>query len=659
MSQTHETDTCEVLVVRNLNVAFRQQDAPEVQAVRQLSFSLRRGETLAIVGESGSGKSVTALALMRLLDAASSEVNSEGLWLRRRNRQVIALNEQTDAEMRRVRGADLAMIFQEPMTSLNPVFTIGEQIAESLRLHQGLGREEALRAAKKMLDQVRIPQAEEMLSRYPHQLSGGMRQRVMIAMALSCRPAVLIADEPTTALDVTIQAQILQLIAVLQKEMAMGVIFITHDMGVVADIADRVLVMYRGEAVETGSVEEIFRSPQHPYTQSLLAAVPRLGEMRGQDLPRRFPLPGQPLAESETPDTVVAGEPILQVRDLVARFPVRGGLLNRVTREVHAVEKVSFDLWPGETLSLVGESGCGKSTTGRALLRLVETQGGTITFDGQRIDTLAGGKLQALRRNIQFIFQDPYASLDPRQTVGDSIMEPLRVHGLLRGEAARERVAWLLKRVGLQPEHAWRYPHAFSGGQRQRICIARALALRPSVLLADEATSGLDPQATASVLALLKRLRDEYQLAIVLITHEMDAVRTAADAVAEIRDGTIVQYGRIEDLLARPDSLLGQQLLPLTPAAATHSDLLLRLSYRWDVPVATDWISRLSQQWALQIDLLGGHVEVINGRLAGRLQAGVRFQGESLSPARLQGLLAQLGITAEILDSTPLLREAV
>ncbi|MCS5825684.1 ATP-binding cassette domain-containing protein [Klebsiella pneumoniae subsp. pneumoniae] len=277
MSQTHETDTCEVLVVRNLNVAFRQQDAPEVQAVRQLSFSLRRGETLAIVGESGSGKSVTALALMRLLDAASSEVNSEGLWLRRRNRQVIALNEQTDAEMRRVRGADLAMIFQG-----------ADDLAESGFYHRradcripapapGAGARKALRAAKKMLDQVRIPQAEEMLSRYPHQLSGGMRQRVMIAMALSCRPAVLIADEPTTALDVTIQAQILQLIAVLQKEMAMGVIFITHDMGVVADIADRVLVMYRGEAVETGSVEEIFRSPQHPYTQSLLAAVPRLG----------------------------------------------------------------------------------------------------------------------------------------------------------------------------------------------------------------------------------------------------------------------------------------------------------------------------------------------------------------------------------------------
>ena len=279
MSQTHETDTCEVLVVRNLNVAFRQQDAPEVQAVRQLSFSLRRGETLAIVGESGSGKSVTALALMRLLDAASSEVNSEGLWLRRRNRQVIALNEQTDAEMRRVRGADLAMIFQEPMTSLNPVFTIGEQIAESLRLHQGLGREEALRAAKKMLDQVRIPQAEEMLSRYPHQLSGGMRQRVMIAMALSCEPDLLICDEPTTALDVTIQAQILDLMKALQAQTGMAIIFITHDLGVVAELCDEVVVMYAGRAVERADIFELFDHPRHPYTHGLMASIPRLEDV--------------------------------------------------------------------------------------------------------------------------------------------------------------------------------------------------------------------------------------------------------------------------------------------------------------------------------------------------------------------------------------------
>jgi glutathione transport system ATP-binding protein len=289
LPHSQEIDADDVLVVRDLNVAFRQQQET-FSAVRQLSFTLRRGETLAIVGESGSGKSVTALALMRLLDRAVSEVSSEALWLRRRNRQVVSLSEQSAAGMRSVRGADMAMIFQEPMTSLNPVFTIGEQIAESIRLHQGLGHDAALREAKKMLDQVRIPEAETMLSRYPHQLSGGMRQRVMIAMALSCRPAVLIADEPTTALDVTIQAQILQLIAVLQKEMAMGVIFITHDMGVVADIADRVLVMYRGEAVESGTVEEIFRAPQHPYTQALLAAVPRLGSMRGSDLPRHFPL---------------------------------------------------------------------------------------------------------------------------------------------------------------------------------------------------------------------------------------------------------------------------------------------------------------------------------------------------------------------------------
>ncbi|CAH5217016.1 Glutathione import ATP-binding protein GsiA, partial [Klebsiella oxytoca] len=412
LPHSQEIDADDVLQVRGLNVVFNQQQQA-FSAVRDLSFTLRRGETLAIVGESGSGKSVTSLALMRLLDRAVSEVRSDALLLRRRSRQVIELSEQSDAEMRGVRGADMAMIFQEPMTSLNPVFTIGEQIAESIRLHQGLKHDEALREAKKMLDQVRIPEAEAMLSRYPHQLSGGMRQRVMIAMALSCRPAVLIADEPTTALDVTIQAQILQLIAVLQKEMAMGVIFITHDMGVVADIADRVLVMYRGEAVETGSVEEIFRAPKHPYTQALLAAVPRLGAMRGTSLPRRFPLLNQsPWSEGQ--NTVVAGEPILKVRDLVARFPLRSGILNRVTREVHAVEKVSFDLWPGETLSLVGESGCGKSTTGRALLRLVETQGGSIIFNGQRIDTLTGSKLQALRRDIQFIFQDPYASLDPR-----------------------------------------------------------------------------------------------------------------------------------------------------------------------------------------------------------------------------------------------------
>src|SRR5690606_26745193 len=411
------------------------------------------------------------------------------------------------SQMQSVRGADIAMIFQEPMTSLNPVFPVGEQIAESIRLHQGLSGDEALNEARRMLELVRIPEAHAILSRYPHQLSGGMRQRVMIAMALSCRPAVLIADEPTTALDVTIQAQILQLIKVLQQEMEMGVIVITHDMGVVADIADRVLVMHQGNAVETGTVEQVFHAPVHPYTKALLAAVPRLGAMNGSDFPRRFPLisqteQGQQEDETEQ-DTVVPGRPILEVRDLVTRFPLRSGILNRVKREVHAVENVSFDLWPGETLALVGESGCGKSTTGRALLRLVASQEGSITFNGERIDTLPNSKLQAVRRDIQFIFQDPYASLDPRHTVGYSIMEPLRVHNLLDGEAAQRRVAWLLERVGLKPEHAWRYPHEFSGGQRQRICIARALALNPKVVIADESVSALDVSIRAQIINLL------------------------------------------------------------------------------------------------------------------------------------------------------------
>ncbi|MCS2158382.1 glutathione ABC transporter ATP-binding protein GsiA [Scandinavium sp. H11S7] len=569
MPKSHEIDPSEVLVVRDLNIIFQQEQQP-VQAVKHLSFSLKRGETLAIVGESGSGKSVTALALMRLLEQSGGEVNSETLMLRRRNREVIDVTAQSASHMRHVRGVDIAMIFQEPMTSLNPVFTVGEQIAESIRLHQGLGRDDALKAAKKMLDQVRIPEAETVLARYPHQLSGGMRQRVMIAMALSCRPVVLIADEPTTALDVTIQAQILQLIDVLQKEMEMGVIFITHDMGVVADIADRVLVMYQGEAVETGSVEQIFHAPQHPYTKALLAAVPRLGAMRGSALPRSFPLLNTDAIPAEQ-DTVVPGEPILQVRDLVTRFPLRSGILNRVTREVHAVEKVSFDLWPGETLALVGESGSGKSTTGRALLRLVESQSGNMTFNGKRIDTLSDSQLQPLRRDIQFIFQDPWASLDPRQTVGYSILEPLRVHNTLPEADARRRVAWLLERVGLQPEHAWRYPHEFSGGQRQRICIARALALNPKVVIADEAVSALDVSIRAQIINLLLDLQREMGMAYLFISHDMAVVERISHRVAVMYRGRIVEIGPRNAVFENPQHPYTRKLMAAVPVAdPTH-----------------------------------------------------------------------------------------
>ena len=566
MPHSDELDVTQVLSIQNLNVAFRQ-DKQSVRAVHQLSFHLNRGETLAIVGESGSGKSVTALALMRLLEQSNSQMQCDQMLLRRRNREVIELQEQTPAQMRSVRGADIAMIFQEPMTSLNPVFTIGEQIAESIRLHQGLGREEALIEAKKTLDKVRIPEAQTMLSRYPHQLSGGMRQRVMIAMALSCRPAVLIADEPTTALDVTIQAQILQLINVLQQEMSMGVIFITHDMGVVAEIADRVLVMHQGEVVETGSVEAIFNAPQHPYTRRLLAAVPRLGAMRGSDYPRSFPELNAPDIEPQQQKTVVEGKPILQVRNLVARFPLRGGVLNRVTREVHAVENVSFDLWGGETLALVGESGCGKSTTGRALLRLVESQKGTITFNGERIDLLSAHQLQPLRRDIQIIFQDPYASLDPRHTVGFSIMEPLRVHGVLQGEALQQRVEWLLQRVGLEPEHAWRYPHEFSGGQRQRICIARALALQPKVVIADESVSALDVSIRAQIINLLLSLQREMGIAFLFISHDMAVVERISHRVAVMYRGRIVEIGPRRAIFENPQHPYTRKLLAAVPVA--------------------------------------------------------------------------------------------
>ncbi|WP_191907133.1 glutathione ABC transporter ATP-binding protein GsiA [Erwinia billingiae] len=559
----------QVLSVRNLSVSFRQEEGV-VQAVKNLSLNVQRGETLAIVGESGSGKSVTSLALMRLVEQGGGSIDSGEMWLRRRNDRIVDLASARQSQLRTIRGADMAMIFQEPMTSLNPVFPVGEQIAESIRLHQGKSHREALQEAERMLDLVRIPEAKNVLTRFPHQLSGGMRQRVMIAMALSCRPALLIADEPTTALDVTIQAQILQLIRVLQKEMQMGVIFITHDMGVVAEMADRVQVMYRGDVVETGTVDEIFSSPQQPYTKALLAAVPKLGSMTGQAYPAKFPLISlENRDEIVVPQDTVSpdAEPVLQVRDLVTRFDVRGGIFNRVIRRVHAVEKVSFDLRPGETLALVGESGCGKSTTGRSLLRLVESQGGTITFDGQRIDTLSGSALSHLRRDIQFIFQDPYASLDPRLTVGFSIMEPLLVHKLAKGQAAEDRVAWLLERVGLLPEHARRYPHEFSGGQRQRICIARALALNPKVVIADESVSALDVSIQAQIVNLMLDLQREFGIAFLFISHDMAVVERISHRVAVMYLGQIVEIGPRQSVFENPQHPYTRKLMSAVPVA--------------------------------------------------------------------------------------------
>ncbi|MFC3396011.1 dipeptide ABC transporter ATP-binding protein [Brenneria rubrifaciens] len=559
-----------ILAVRNLSVYFEQQ-GQRTDAVRDLTFSVDRGETLAIVGESGSGKSVTSLALMRLIEQAGGVIQQGDMLFRQRNGLVLDLRLTRQGLMRKLRGADLGMIFQEPMTSLNPVFPVGEQIAESIRLHQGMERRAARREALHMLDLVRIPEARNVLNRYPHQLSGGMRQRVMIAIALSCKPSLLIADEPTTALDVTIQAQILQLIRVLQREMNMAVIFITHDMGVVAEVADRVMVMCRGESVEAGSVNQIFNAPSHAYTQALLAAVPTLGSMRGHAFPAKFPLLNQEtqqIADSSPQDTIPAkATPILQVKNLVTRFPVRSGVFNRVTRQVHAVENVSFDLYPGETLSLVGESGCGKSTTGRTLLKLVESQNGTIVFDGRQIDRLHGSVLQHLRRDIQFIFQDPYASLDPRLTVGFSIMEPLLIHGVGNRQAAERRVEWLLARVGLQPEHARRYPHEFSGGQRQRICIARALALNPKVVIADEAVSALDVSIQAQIINLMLDLQREFGIAFLFISHDMAVVERISHRVAVMYMGQIVEIGPRSAVFENPRHPYTRKLMAAVPIA--------------------------------------------------------------------------------------------
>jgi glutathione transport system ATP-binding protein len=563
-----------VLAVDDLTVRFSTSERT-VDAVKNLSFHVDHGETLAVVGESGSGKSVTSLALMRLVEHGGGRILGGSMAFRRRNGEVLDLAQARDATMRGIRGADIAMIFQEPMTSLNPVFTAGDQIAEAIRIHQGKSNAAARAEALRMLELVRIPEARNVLDRFPHQLSGGMRQRVMIAMALSCKPQLLIADEPTTALDVTIQAQILQLIRELQKEMRMGVLFITHDMGVVAEIADRVLVMYRGDKVEAGTSDSVFAAPQHPYTRALLSAVPKLGAMQGTDLPAKFELlrtegtPDPVQVTAATPQTTVRSDagPILRVRDLVTRFDVRSGLFGRVKRRVHAVEKISFDLYPGETLALVGESGCGKSTTGRSLLRLVESQSGAIEFGGKNIRELPTRELQALRRNIQFIFQDPFASLDPRVTVGFSIMEPLLIHGIAKGAEAQQRVDWLLQKVGLPPEVAQRYPHEFSGGQRQRIAIARALALNPKVVVADESVSALDVSIQAQIVNLMLDLQRELGVAFLFISHDMAVVERISHRVAVMYLGQIVEIGPRRAVFEAPQHAYTRKLMAAVPVA--------------------------------------------------------------------------------------------
>ena len=570
---SHAAACAALLSVRGLSVDFDTADGV-VHAVENLDFELHGGRTLAIVGESGSGKSVTSLAIMRLVGYAGGRIAAGRILFRDGAGHALDLAAASDETMRAIRGNDIAMIFQEPMTSLNPVFTIGDQIAEAIVLHQRLPRAAARRAARGLLEKVRLPDPAQMLDRYPHQLSGGMRQRAMIAMALSCQPRLLIADEPTTALDVTIQAQILNLIRALQRDLGTAVIFITHDMGVVAEMADDVVVMLSGRKVEQGAVREIFHAPRHPYTRSLLAAVPRLGSLRGRDLPLRKAHAhfegGVPRQHGQTreQDTARYGEPLLQVERLTTRFDASRNVFGRVTRRVHAVEQVSFDLYPGETLALVGESGSGKSTIGKTLQQLVAPTSGAVRYGGRNIFSLAGAERRRLRQEIQYIFQDPYASLDPRKTVAFSIAEPIRTHRLLAGEdAIARRVGALLEQVGLEPRHAARYPHEFSGGQRQRVCIARALASNPRLIIADESVSALDVSIQAQILNLLMDLQQDRGLSYLFITHDMAVVEQVSHRVAVLYLGQIVELGTRRQIFESPQHAYTRRLLAAVPVA--------------------------------------------------------------------------------------------
>jgi peptide/nickel transport system ATP-binding protein len=551
-----------VLSVRDLKTSFLSRSG-WVEIVKGISFDIGAEETLAVVGESGSGKSVTALSIMRLLDPEMSRVEGS---VELAGRELLALGA---GEMRNVRGRQMGMIFQEAMTSLNPLQVVGQQIAEVLSIHGLYSGQAALKEAERLLDRVRIPAAASRMNDYPHSLSGGMRQRVMIAMALACKPKLLIADEPTTALDVTIQAQILQLIKELQKEEGMGVLFITHDMGVVAEVADRTVVMLQGKAVESDSTEVIFERAQNPYTRSLIAAVPRLGE-GGKKGPQHFPIldraTGTVVTGRERPDTVRhEGEPVLQVKNLVKRFDMPGGLISGPSGRVHAVENVSFDLRAGETLSLVGESGCGKSTTGRTIMRLIEPQSGEVNIGGTDIRALDKERMRDMRRHIQMIFQDPYASLNPRITIGDAIAEPYLTHKLGTKKQAKEKAMDLLDRVGLSPDMASRYPAQFSGGQRQRICIARALSLEPKVIVADESVSALDVSIKAQVVNLMMDLQEQFGLSYLFISHDMAVVERISHQVAVMYLGEIVEKGPVSAVFGNPQHPYTKRLMAAVP----------------------------------------------------------------------------------------------
>ncbi|MFK7765118.1 MAG: ABC transporter ATP-binding protein [Roseobacter sp.] len=559
-----QNDPQPIAQIKGLRVEFQTKDGPVV-GVEDVSFTINAGETVCVVGESGSGKSVSSLSLMRLVEFGGGEITQGQLLFDRPNAPDIDLANTEAGLMRTIRGNEIGMIFQEPMTALNPVFTVERQLTEGLRLHKKLGKAEASARALELLREVRIPEPERRLAQYPHELSGGMRQRVVIAMALACKPRLLIADEPTTALDVTIQAEILALMDRLKRETGTAVMFITHDMAVVAQMADRVVVMFRGNKVEEGPVEEIFENPKHAYTKALLAAVPKLGEMRGKACPEPMKLLGR---EGQVIKPVPGtDEVLLSVQNLTTRFPVKGGFFRRTVANVHAVEDVSFTINKGQTLSLVGESGCGKSTAGRSILRLVDPLSGEIKLGDTDIMALDPRGLRKARLDMQMIFQDPFASLNPQMQLSDQVAEPIHNFGTLKGSAVTDRVAMLFDRVELPRSFMRRFPHELSGGQRQRVAIARALALNPKLIIADEAVSALDVSVQAQVLNLMLELQEELGLSFLFISHDMAVVERVSHYVGVMYLGRIVELGPRAQVFENPQHAYTQALMAAVPIA--------------------------------------------------------------------------------------------
>jgi len=568
-----------MLKVNNLGVSFRTGDGL-FKAVQNISFNLQKGETIGIVGESGSGKSVTSLALMRLLDADKTVITGEVLL------NDSSLCKLSEADMRHIRGNRMAMIFQEPMTSLNPVLTCGFQLTEAIRLHLGLSKAEAKKKTIELFNEVQLPRPEAIFDSYPHQISGGQKQRVMIAMALSCNPEILIADEPTTALDVTVQKTIIELLLCLKKARQMSLIFISHDLGVIKEIADRVMVMYKGEIVEKADTHDLFNNPRHPYTKGLLACRPSpnqhlkklpivadffdAGNIAGksfvtiENIRALYNYPENEIAARRT--ELYKQQPLLKIDQLSTWFPVSTGLLGMSKKVVKAVNNVSFEVYPGETLGLVGESGCGKTTLGRTILRLIEPTAGNISFENTDLRSLKKNDLRQVRRNIQIIFQDPYSSLNPKLTVGQSILEPLQVHQFYANNTQRKKyVLELLERVNLLPEHFNRYPHEFSGGQRQRIVIARALALQPKFIICDESVSALDVSVQAQVLNLIRELQQEFKLTYIFISHDLAVIKHISDRMMVMNKGEIIETGYPDDIYYRPKEEYTRNLIASIP----------------------------------------------------------------------------------------------